>query len=73
MISFINDATFLTAIKGGLTVPEKSISEQIIDEFIDNIEKAEIIDNESLTRMKAALGSDKPKKADILKAIGGSE
>jgi len=50
---------------------EKSISEQIIDGFIKNVEKAQIISEDSLTRLKMVLDSDKPKKADILEAIGG--
>ncbi len=51
---------------------EKPISEQIIDEFVEDVKKTDIIDKENLARLKAVLNSDKPKKADILNAIGGT-
>lgn len=54
-------------------MPEKSISEQIIDEFIEGIGKAEILDKKRIDSLKAVLDSDKPKKADILKALEGPQ
>ena len=48
---------------------EKSITEQVIDKFIGKITKQEILKEEKLFVLKAVLDSDKPKKADILKAI----
>lgn len=48
---------------------DKSIAEQIVDEFIEIVTKTEILDRECLVKLKTVLNSDKPKKADILKAI----
>lgn len=48
---------------------EKSISEQIVIEFIDKVAKSEIVDADRLEKLKDVLNSDKPKKADIIKAI----
>jgi hypothetical protein len=52
---------------------EKSIPQQIIDDFMGKITRQEIIDPEKLFVLKAVLDTDKPKKADILKAIRGDE
>lgn len=52
---------------------ERSVSEQIINGFIENVEKAGIIDKAHLVKLKAVLDSDKTKKVDILEAIGGRE
>ena len=52
---------------------EKSIAEQIVDEFIKNVTKSKIIDSERLVKLKIVLNSDKPKKADILEAITEEE
>ncbi len=52
---------------------EKSIAEQIVDEFIGNIAKTEVIDEKRLEKLKTVLNSEKPKKADILKAIKEDE
>jgi hypothetical protein len=48
---------------------EKSISEQIVDEFIESVAKTEIIDKERLAELKIVLNSDKPKKPYILRVI----
>ncbi|MBL6994755.1 hypothetical protein [Desulfobacula sp.] len=52
---------------------EKSISEQIVDAFIDTVAKSEVVDSDRLEKLKDVLNSDKPKKADILKAINEEE
>jgi hypothetical protein len=52
---------------------EKSISEQIIDEFIESLEKTGKIDKDNLVKLKVILDTEKPKKADILHAMGGTE
>jgi len=54
-------------------MPETSISEQIVNEFIESVEKSEIIDGDRLAILKTVLNSDKPKKADILEAIKEEE
>jgi hypothetical protein len=48
---------------------EKSIAEQIVDEFVENVAKTEVIDQNRLGKLKIVLNSDRPKKADILEAI----
>ena len=48
---------------------EKSIPDQIIDDFVGKIAKQVILEPEKLYVLKAVLSSEKPKKADILKAI----
>ena len=52
---------------------KKSIPEQIIEEFVGKISKNEILEPEKLFILKTVLSSDKPKKADILKAIKGDD
>jgi hypothetical protein len=52
---------------------EKSIPEQIIDDFMGKIAKQRILEPETLFVLKAVLDTDKPKKADILKAIRGDD
>ena len=48
---------------------EKSISEQIIDEFIDRVKDTKIVDTDRLIKLKTVLDSGRPNKADILEAI----
>ena len=52
---------------------EKSIPEQIIEEFVGKIARQEILEPEKLFILKTVLISDKPKKVDILKAIRGDD
>jgi hypothetical protein len=52
---------------------ERSIPEQIIDEFIGNIAKQKTLGPEKLFVLETILRSEKPKKADILKAIKGDD
>jgi hypothetical protein len=52
---------------------EKSISDQIVDEFIESIEKSKIIYGDRLAKLKTVLNSDKPKKNEILKALKEKE
>lgn len=52
---------------------EKSIPEQIIDEFIDEINRQRTLTPEKLLILKTILLSEKPKKADILMAIKWSD
>ena len=48
---------------------EKSIPEKIIEAFVGNVARQEILEPAKLFILKAVLSSDKPKKADILKVI----
>ena len=48
---------------------EKSLAEQIVDEFVENVAKTEVIDEKRLGKLKTVLNSEKYKKADILEAI----
>lgn len=52
---------------------EKSIPDQIIDDFMGKIEKQGILDPEKLQALKEILNNDKPKKAEILQAIRGDD
>ncbi len=52
---------------------EKSIPEQIIEEFVGKIARQGILEPEKLFILKTVLSSDKPKKAFILKAIREDE
>jgi hypothetical protein len=57
----------------GDKMAEKSIPEQIIEEFVRKIARQEILEPEKLFVLKAVLSFDKPKKVDILKAIREDE
>lgn len=48
---------------------EKSISEQIIDDFMEKVSVSKILPNDQQKALKETLKSDKVKKADILIAI----
>lgn len=52
---------------------EKSIPEQIVDEFIGEIARQKIVEPEKLFVLATILRSEKPKKADILKVIKGDD
>ena len=52
---------------------EKSIPEQIIDEFVVKVAHQGVLEPERLTYLKILLKTEKPKKADILKAIRGDD
>ena len=52
---------------------EKSIPEQIIEEFVGKIARQGILEPEKLFILKTVLSSDKPKKAFILKALKEDE
>jgi len=53
----------------GVKMAEKSIPEQIIDDFLEKITQKKILDKEKIADLKDVLSSEQPKKADILKAI----
>lgn len=57
----------------GDKMTEKSIPEQIIEEFVGKIARQEILEPEKLFILKTVLNSDKPKKALILRAIREDE
>ena len=44
---------------------EKSISQQVIDCFIENLSELKAIDNSRLESLKSLLNADKIQKADI--------
>ena len=48
---------------------EKSISDQIIDDFIEKVSVSKILSNDRQKALRETLKLDKVKKADILKAI----
>ncbi len=48
---------------------EKGIPEQIVDEFLGEIARQEVLNPIKLYALKKILDLDKPKKAEILKAI----
>jgi hypothetical protein len=52
---------------------DKSIPEQIIDDFMGKITRQKILEPEKLFVLKAILDTAKPKKADILRAIRGDD
>ncbi len=48
---------------------EKSIPEQIIDNFIDKLSKYELLKENSIESLKNILNSDNPRKQDIFNVI----
>jgi hypothetical protein len=64
---------YVTGPKRTFKMAERSIPEQIIDEFIGEIARQKTLEPKKLFVLDTILRSEKPKKAEILLAIRGDD